>query len=357
VESRFTGMTSELAIERIVSPVPAAEWDTLYARDEDAMPTQSRSWARAVEASGRYRDCGRLYCFSDGLRAMIPIFSRRFPELPFTSQRSLPPAWGYGGPVASKPITARHLRLMMGDLQRGFSVQIRPNPLRRRLWEEATPEQWVRLPRTSHVLDLAGGWDVVWSERFSSAARNKVRRGIRGEIEVEAGSSPTLVRDFYSLFDLSLDRWGRRQREPIALARWRGHRRDPLSKFLSMSSMASELFRIWVARIGSEPIAAIVVLQDRVAHYTRGAMNERLAGKSGANYLLHSLAIRQACEAGCKHYHMGETGTSVSLAQFKRQFGAVPVDYSEYRHEKLPISWIDRTARTMVKRAVGFRDA
>jgi lipid II:glycine glycyltransferase (peptidoglycan interpeptide bridge formation enzyme) len=115
--------------------------------------------------------------------------------------------------------------------------------------------------------------------------------------------------------------------------------------------------RIWVARYEGRPVASIVVLQDGNASYTRGAMIKDLAGHTKANDLLHWLAIRAACEAGCRDYHMGESGRSSSLAQFKKKFGARPVPYSEYRIERLPLTRADTAARGLVKRIVGFRDA
>jgi hypothetical protein len=54
---------------------------------------------------------------------------------------------------------------------------------------------------------------------------------------------------------------------------------------------------------------------------------------------------------------MGESGRSVTLARFKEKLGAQPVDYAEYRFERLPISRADGLIRSAVKRVVGFRDA
>jgi hypothetical protein len=105
-----------------------------------------------------------------------------------------------------------------------------------------------------------------------------------------------------------------------------------------------------------EPAAAILVLQGRNAHYTRGMMNKDLAGPTRANYLLHKIAIEDACTAGCRHYHMGESGPSSSLAQFKTRFGASPHPYAEYHLERLPITALDQRARGVVKRIVGFRE-
>jgi hypothetical protein len=85
-------------------------------------------------------------------------------------------------------------------------------------------------------------------------------------------------------------------------------------------------------------------------------MNKELAGPTRANYLLHRLAIEEACDADCFYYDMGESGASDSLARFKTRFGARPQPYAEYHLERLPITAVDRHARGLVKRVIGFRD-
>ena len=64
-----------------------------------------------------------------------------------------------------------------------------------------------------------------------------------------------------------------------------------------------------------------------------------------------------ACELGCTAYHLGESGQSASLAQYKEKFGARPVDYAELRMERLPYTRTDQAARSAVKKVLGFRDA
>jgi hypothetical protein len=85
-------------------------------------------------------------------------------------------------------------------------------------------------------------------------------------------------------------------------------------------------------------------------------MDRALAGPTRANYLLHSLAIEEACAARCRAYHMGESGESSSLAQFKSRFGARPHAYAEYHLERLQWTVIDRRARGAVKRLIRFKD-
>ena len=55
-------------------------------------------------------------------------------------------------------------------------------------------------------------------------------------------------------------------------------------------------------------------------------------------------------------FHMGESGESESLARYKEKFGARPIPYAEHRIEHLPATSIATSARTVVKRAIGFRD-
>ncbi len=93
------------------------------------------------------------------------------------------------------------------------------------------------------------------------------------------------------------------------------------------------------------------------ASYTRGAMDKTAASAWRANELLHWLAIQEACERGCRWYHLGETGPSQSLARFKEKLGAVSVPYAEFRLERLPLTRSDQAMRGVVKRMIGFRDA
>jgi hypothetical protein len=53
---------------------------------------------------------------------------------------------------------------------------------------------------------------------------------------------------------------------------------------------------------------------------------------------------------------MGESGRSRSLAQFKSRFGARPYSYAQYNLERVALTAIDRRARGVVKRVIGFRD-
>lgn len=343
----------------VASPVARQDWEAVYQADRHAMPSHSPRWAEAVVATRRYRDASRLYSFADGSRAVLPLFAQRGAPPGLGRVWSPPSGWGYGGTISSRPLTPAHLATVFEDLAaaRHFQIHLRPNPLDAALWDEAAGPRWVRGDHIVHVLDLAGGFEKVWKERIRPRARTTINKAERAGLDVECGSEARLVDEFYGLLELSFGRWARHEHRPVALAQWNGRRRDPASRFHLMARTLGSMCRVWVARHEGEPAAAMLVLQDRNAHYTRGAMNEDIAGPTSAAYLLQRLAIEAACEAGCRHYHMGDTGNRASLAQFKTRFGAVATPHAEFRLERLPLSWIDRQARGIFARAVGTANA
>ena len=343
---------------RVTSPAPRDAWEQALASDPTALVFQAPMWLDCLCAVGRYRDASRLYELLSGRRLVLPMVRLGCRTGPLAIEASFPPSWGMGGVVASGGPRADDLAAVFADLSQRplMRTSLRPNPLTNASWAEARPRGALTVPRLAHVLDLDGGFAHVWDERFTGSARTAVRKAERAGLTVECDTSGRRTAVFYELFERSLDRWARQQHEPRALARWRGHRRDPPRKLQLIAEHLADRCHLWVAWRGGEPAAAILVLQDANASYTRGAMDKELAGPTRANYLLHQLAIEQACNAGCRHYHMGESGSSAALAQFKTRFGARPVPYADYHIERLPLTTADRHVRTAVKRVVGFRD-
>lgn len=342
----------------VSTSVPVEVWELIYQSDARALPTQSPRWASAITALGDYRDVSRLYTFADGRRAILPLFEAAGGPKKLRSCWSPPGAWGFGGPVASDPLDAADLSAILDELvdKSPLGVHVRPNPLEAGLWRAAAGARWITVPRLAHVLDLRLGFDHLWA-KFRSSTRAQIRKAEHAGLDVESGSEPHLVEAFHGLLMRSVDRWARQQNEPLALARWRARRRDPIDKFNRIAKALGPACQFRVAYHRGEPAAAILVLQERNAHYTRGAMDERLAVPTSANSLLHRLAIEAACDAGCTTYHMGETAAGGTLARFKEQFGAVATPYAEYTFERLPLHWMKDRARAAVKRMIGFRDA
>jgi hypothetical protein len=342
---------------RVTSPAPREAWTELLASDPRALPSQTPAWVDLLCQAAPYDDASRLYELPGGRRLVLPMVRRRLPGL-VAGEASFPAAWGMGGIVAPGGLRPADVEAVFADLTRRHVVRtsLRPNPLDAEIWAAARPPGVVAIPRLAHVLALDGGFGRVWKDRFKGTVRTAVRRAERSQLTVECDRSGRLVPVLYELFERSLERWALRQHEPRALARWRGHRRDPVRKFAAMTEGLGDSCRIWVAWSDGRPAAAILVLQGKNAHYTRGAMDKALASPTKANYLLHRLAIEEACAAGCRSYHMGESGSSASIAQFKTRFGAQPFPYADYHIERLPITALDRRFRGAIKSMLRFRD-
>ncbi len=337
-----------------ITPAPRDAWAEVLARSPEALAFHRPEWLDAIVASGGYADASRLYV--DGsTRAILPI-ARRAGLLGRTGLlASLPYGWGFGGLLVDGPIDARLAAAVARDLaaQPWARISIRPSPDSEAPWSAAMPGHAIRVPRSAHVLSLEGGFDAVWAGRFTGAARRYVRIAERSGLAVERGGGPEQLDLFYRLYLRSVERWAR-DAGPAPARWWVAHRREARRKFELAATALGDDLAIWTARTTEGPVAAIVVLrQGSAASYWRGAMDEAAAGRTRANDLLHRLAIEEACQAGCRTYHMGETGTSASLAQFKTRFGARPVAYAEYRLERLPLTLVASQARRLAE--VGVR--
>jgi Acetyltransferase (GNAT) domain len=311
------------------------------AADPNVLVSQTPAWIDVVCSVGGYADASRLYELSSGRRLVLPMV--RHGNLPpaLAPEDSLPLCWDAGGILAPAGITARDLQPVFEDLSERPVVRtaLRPGPLDAREWDAARPPG-TTVPRLAHVLDLEGGFGEVWRRRFTDTARTAVRKAERSGLTVERDTTGRLMPAVCHLLERSLDRQGG----------------DPRRKFISIAQALGEACRIWVAWRHGQPAAAIMVMQGANASCTRGTVDKEPAGPTRADYLLHQLAIEDACKAGCRYYNTGESGSSASLARFKTRLGARPRLYAEFHIERAPITALDRRARGLVARLLGLRD-
>jgi len=342
-------------IENVTSPAPRDRWKRAIDSDLKVVPYQSPEWTDSACDTGQFKDVSRAYRFSDGSEYVIPLLQKSAVPSVISFVGSMPPAWGMGGIIGSKPLNAEVLSRIVTDLRNTsyMGIHLRPNPLNAKIWADVGLSHPTE--RRAHVLDLSGGLEKLWSEGFNSRLRTTIRKAER-TLEVEFDTTGRLMSTFYELLLKSVDRWARKQNEPLLLARWRAKRRDPLAKFHSIATKMGEKCVVGVASNNGKPLAAVIVLVGKNANYSRGAMDVELVGSTGANELLQAKAIQFAIEAGCSSYHMGESGNSKNLSRFKEKFGAKPVDYADYQLERLPISRIMHTSKTLIKRTIGFKD-
>ena len=163
-----------------------------------------------------------------------------------------------------------------------------------------------------------------------------MRKAERSPIEVEVGRSEQLLDAFYGLYQQSIRRWAAQQHEPAWLARLQLTRELTRARLQQVAEHFGDSCTVWLARLGGQPAAAIIVLE---------------AGR----YAKYRLAIERACDHGYRWYDMG-FGDEPQLVAFKTTLGALALDTYSLRRERLPIRSARLSAERLVKQLIGFRE-
>lgn len=339
----------------VTSPAPREVWKSLLRASPEALAFHTPDWLDCICATGGYEDASRLYDVAGGRQLIVPMVRRKRLSGRLATEASLPFTWGCGGVVAPDELTTEDVSIVLGDLAERpiLHTYLRPNPLA--AWATTTVPGLVSVPRVYHELNLEGGIDAIWAHRFTAQARRSVRKAERAGVTVECDTTGKLVDVFYSLYQRSVDRWARQTGMPIPVARLRARQLEPLRKYQIVAGRLGQACRMYVAWIDGRPVAtSIVLVHGTHASYWRGAMDKDLAGPSQANYLLQYRSIEDAYNAGCRYYHMGESGTSASLAHYKEAFGASVVQRPEYHFERLPITQLSAPVRRAILRILAW---
>jgi hypothetical protein len=331
--------------------VPRETWLSVFASDPDALPSQSPQWIQAACSSGAWRDASRFYITDSGRRVILPLL--RFGSGPLTALASPRRGWGYGGLIADGGVSADDVAMVSADLAATakFSLWLRPNPLQSKLWERFSIG--ARLRKSAHVVDLHGGPEAV-RQRLHASAKKGIRTAEKMHVRVETGFAGELLPVFFELTLKARALWAHRQHEPVWLAQLRGRIRDSESKWSAIASHMGHAFQVISAWHEGRPAAAGIVLQAGNAHGTRAAMDPEMR-HVGASHLLNWVALMNACAAGARYFHMGESATP-GAAAFKGSFGATACPFDEFYFERFPVSRVDALLRSAVKRAIGFKE-
>lgn len=343
-------MTSQVV--SLLCPAPRELWAELAAQDANTLVFQTPTWTDSLCASGSYQDQSLFVELRDGRKLVFPLV-RTKASLPwFSSLASMPDGWGMGGFVARDPIQPAEIDEVLGYLSRvpALRVTIRPNPLTRFAWPANPTSGFHRMDRLTHIVDLKGGFDQVWSKRFPSATRNKLRKAEKYGLDIVRGVGGEHLDEFYKLY---LDWLARRARErsmPLPIAQWLGKRREPLLKFKVAAQMLGSAFQVWLACKDGQPIAAAILLHyNNQAFYWRGASARELAGPARANEYLQFQMIQEACKMGCRYYHMGESGGVQTLMYFKKRLGGEEHLYPGFYRERLPVTPLQQSLHTIIR--------
>ena len=343
---------SVTSIARVVTPAPRDTWRSLQCRDPDTLPFQTVKWMDWLCSARGYVDASRLYEFDDGRRMVLPLAGTTVGGIRVAAE-SMPYGFGYGGPIGDgTPISAADVHAIVEDLRRQPLVRtgISPSPHSAGLWTVARSAA-LTSPLLSQVVDLDGGFDTVWSQRYGKKTRNLVRRGAKASLDVRRSSGLDLVTAFESLQRQSVDRWAAQRGQPRWIGRAVERRRDRTGLLVTARTALGDMVAGWTAYLNGEPVAAYVTLSyGTQAVLWMSAMNQDLANRTSAGYLLQSRVIEEACERGARWCHLGESDPGSGVQRFKASFGAASTRHHALRFERLPLT----TAFRGVRRIAGY---
>jgi hypothetical protein len=348
-------LVSNAAIE-VISPAPRVRWGEAVAADDSALLSHTPEWLDIICAVDGWTDASRLYVWPSGRHVVLPMVRKVFGGVAAVEE-CLPRGWGFGGLIASGGATPEDTVAVVRDLSRRRLLRqhVCPSPLQGHSWQQAIGPAAAAptVTRRAHAVNLSCGVANAW-RALSENARRGVRKAERQGIEIEYDGTGRLFDVFEELWLDSVKRWARQGGYPAWVSRWRERRLNPRSRWRQIARRTEGGVAIWVARHRGEPAAAIVVLRGRNDHYTRGAMNKQIAGPTRANFLLHWLAIQDACSRAAQWYQMGQSGRDgCPVARFKENFGAKAYDFPEVQMERVPIAAAASNARTILRRVIG----
>jgi CelD/BcsL family acetyltransferase involved in cellulose biosynthesis len=341
-----------------VGPDTRQAWQEIVDSHPDLAVCHLPEWMDCVCQAGPFADASRLYVAPDGRRLLLPLAKRRHLTGRLSLYESWPPYWegarDSGGLIGEHGIVMpRDVQDVIADLTAlpALRTRVVPSTADAPVWAVAAPSTVPRTAMSAYVVDLTGGFERVWSERFTKKARYKSRKAERDGIVVEMDTTGRLLPEFDALYRRSVDTWSQAYFLPTPLARRVIDGRHPHAKLEVVARRLGGRCQIWIARRNGQPVSGIVVLSHgSAATYWKGATDKALVGASGATDLLHRRAIEEACLAGRTRYDLGVSGLA-SLTAFKLSIGATRQDYHAYRFERLPLTDVQEGLRTSLKRA------
>lgn len=186
----------------------------------------------------------------------------------------------------------------------------------------------------THVLDLGGGFERLWTDALTSRNRNSCRKAERAGVRVSRESSSHSVAAYWELYELA--------------SRARGYMHAPYPRRLFAALLRSEHAELWLARLDDRVIAGAVLLRgSEDLFYWSGAMDRRFQGVAPSNAVIRG-ALQSACTRNLTYFDFGSSGGLPGVEKFKESFGPEERKYHSVelssRSYRLDSRWRHRTA-------------
>jgi FemAB-related protein (PEP-CTERM system-associated) len=224
------------------------------------------------------------------------LFGKIMSSLPFLD---------YGGICADNPMIARALL--------GYALQSLPTHgvdyLELRQTVRPPHHEKSHLEKVGMRLDISGGVEELWKS-FPTKVRNHVRKAEKSGLLVAAGGAE-LLHEFYPVFATNMRDLG----SPV---------HDRVFFDLIFSEFGDQV-RLFVVRDRQRTVGGLICLLCRQTATVFWSSSLREYSSRCPNNLLYWEALKHAYAQGCTWFDFGRSSIGSGTYEFKRQWGAKPV--------------------------------
>lgn len=298
---------------QVLDPLAVPNWDALVGPMAGSTFFHGSAWARTLESSYGYKPVYFARVDGERLTMLFPMMEVR--------------SWLTGKRGVSLPFTDACEPL--GNVEAETLEEIGRFGLERgwKYWEQRggnVPAATLSEAYFAHVLNLTPGENQVF-ESFDSSTRRAIRKGEKGNLQVEQSRSLDEMRVFYELH--------------CKTRKKHGVPPQPFSFFANFhrNVLAQNHGFVMLAHWEGKPIAAnVFVHAGTKAIYKYGASDEAYQELRGSNLVMWR-AIQWYIRAGFEEVDFGRTGlASEGLRRFKLGWGATEreIRYCRYDFQK-----------------------
>jgi FemAB-related protein (PEP-CTERM system-associated) len=287
----------------ICDEVERHTWETYLERSPASSVCHRFLWQSIIKQAYGHQPLYLLARTGAHVRGVLPLvvvksrlFGKSLVSMPFLD---------YGGVCADDEDTAK--RLVSHALQLIPVCGVDSVELRQR--QPPTHAGVVRLDKVGMQLDLSRGIEKVW-QSFPAKVRNQVRKAEKAGLQASIGGGE-LLDEFYSFFVVNMRDLG----SPVHSKKF----------FATMFAQFGEQARIVLVREGQQPIGGLVCLFFKKTATVPWASSLRQFLAKCPNNLAYWEAMQYASARGCTMFDFGRSSIDSGTYNFKRQWGAEPV--------------------------------
>lgn len=332
-------MNNQISIKSVYEPVSREIWDGFL---EQAIKEgnsisffQSSVWAQIlVSAYPNYEIATKLFVFSDGQRALLPLIKvKKLAGLGYTYHSM--PFHTYGGLVFPTAVEKQKFREYLQAVaerllreEKVLKINLVTFPLfflhseDKSKIVEMNLENFKTSFQTTQILHLKKGYEWIWENKFTSKNRNCIRKAIKSGVEVTLSRDSS---DFNSYFLI----WKESQQTKKLKTKIKLYTKH---FFESLAKQNHPAIKLYLAKFQGKVISGIIVfVYGNNAMYWQSATLSDFR-KLGANNLLLDRAIKDACAENLEYFDFGASPNLPKVKQFKSAFGPEEVTYPLYSY-------------------------